>query len=222
MIVIIVQHDNWHDNGHHNGHEAEEGDTVTTTDIPLDEQSSLLGGRIRQLRRSRGLTLVQLAAESELSHPFLSQLERGLARPSMGSLDRIARALGSSQLELMASDDDIADSGSTASAVVRADGGVSGPYGLSHGRLLVQGPSRFHPVEIIGSNTDAGEYFSHIEHEFVYVMAGAVAVDLEGREVELLGPGDSIYFGGSIGHRWSSADGSEYCLIVVKERVAGR
>jgi transcriptional regulator with XRE-family HTH domain len=165
---------------------------------------------------------VQLAADCDLSHPFLSQLERGLARPSMGSLDRIARALGSSQLELMAIDDAIADSGSTASAVVRADEGATGPYGLSHGRLLVHGPSRFHPVEIVGSNTDPGDYFSHIEHEFVYVLAGKVAVDLDGRPLETLLPGDSIYFGGSIGHRWSSADGHEYRVIIVKERVAGR
>jgi quercetin dioxygenase-like cupin family protein len=140
----------------------------------------------------------------------------------MGSLDRIARALGSSQLELMASDDEIAPSGSTASSIVRARQGVTGPYGSSQGRLLVQGPSRFHPVEIVGSNTEPGDYFFHIEHEFVYVMGGAVAVDLDGRPVELLGTGDSIYFGGGIGHRWSSADGNEYRLIVVKERVAGR
>ena len=45
---------------------------------------------------------MRLAELSGLSHPFLSQLERGHARPSMVSLERIARALGSSQLELIA------------------------------------------------------------------------------------------------------------------------
>lgn len=165
---------------------------------------------------------MQLAAEADLSHPFLSQLERGLARPSMGSLDRISRALGSSQLELMADDDEVAASASTTSTVVRANEGVLGPYGLSDGRLLVQGPSRFHPVEIVGTNTEAGAYFSHIEHEFVYVLSGVVAVDLDGRPLETLRTGDSMYFGGGIGHRWSSADGNEYRVIVVKERVAGR
>jgi transcriptional regulator with XRE-family HTH domain len=35
-----------------------------------------------------------LGREAGLSHPFLSQLERGLARPSMGSVERIAQALG--------------------------------------------------------------------------------------------------------------------------------
>ena len=40
------------------------------------------------------MTLKELGRAAGLSHPFLSQLERGLARPSMGSVERIARALG--------------------------------------------------------------------------------------------------------------------------------
>jgi transcriptional regulator with XRE-family HTH domain len=39
------------------------------------------------------MTLKELGQEAGLSHPFLSQLERGLARPSMGSVERIAQAL---------------------------------------------------------------------------------------------------------------------------------
>ena len=53
-----------------------------------------LGARVRSLRRERGWTLKQLGREAGLSHPFLSQLERGLARPSVGSVERISRALG--------------------------------------------------------------------------------------------------------------------------------
>ena len=53
-----------------------------------------LGARVRSLRRERGWTLKQLGREAGLSHPFLSQLERGLARPSVGSVERIARAFG--------------------------------------------------------------------------------------------------------------------------------
>ena len=60
-----------------------------------------IGRYVRMLRRARGLTLMQLAALADLSQPFLSQLERGQARPSMASLGRIAHALGSSQLELI-------------------------------------------------------------------------------------------------------------------------
>ena len=61
-----------------------------------------LGARIRSFRLARGLTLVELARLAGLSHPFLSQLERGLAQPSLGSLRRIALALETSPIELIA------------------------------------------------------------------------------------------------------------------------
>jgi len=54
---------------------------------------STLGARVRELRHDRGMTLKGLGREAGLSHPFLSQLERGLARPSVASVGRIARAL---------------------------------------------------------------------------------------------------------------------------------
>jgi transcriptional regulator with XRE-family HTH domain len=42
-----------------------------------------MGATLRELRRRNGLTLVQLAERTDLSHSFLSQIERGLAQPSM-------------------------------------------------------------------------------------------------------------------------------------------
>jgi len=48
---------------------------------------------VRSLRRQRGLTLKELGGRAGLSHPFLSQVERGLARPSVVSVERIADAL---------------------------------------------------------------------------------------------------------------------------------
>ena len=192
--------------------------------MSIDDQARRLGGRIRALRRSRGLTLVQLAEAAELSHPFISQLERGLARPSMGSLERLARALGSSQLELVAAGED-ADDTPTAPhvpVVVRAHEGTRAPYGLGEGRLLVHGVTRFSPVEFVGSNTDPGDFFVHAEHEFVYVISGVVFVELEGSPTRVLRPGDSVYFQGGIGHRWGAAEPGEYRMFVVKERLVSR
>ena len=63
-------------------------------DAPSNDTGGTMGARVRSLRRERGLTLKALGARAGLSHPFLSQLERGLARPSLGSIERIAGALG--------------------------------------------------------------------------------------------------------------------------------
>ena len=51
-------------------------------------------------RRGKGLTLKQLAAQTGLSIGFLSEIERGLAQPSMSSLRKITQNLGISLLGL--------------------------------------------------------------------------------------------------------------------------
>jgi DNA-binding GntR family transcriptional regulator/DNA-binding XRE family transcriptional regulator len=52
-----------------------------------------VGQKLRELRRSRDVTLETLAERAGLSASFLSQLERGRAGASLSSLQRIAEAL---------------------------------------------------------------------------------------------------------------------------------
>lgn len=53
-----------------------------------------LGTRIRGLRKRRGMTLAELAKQSELTAGYISQLERNLSYPSIPALFNIARSLG--------------------------------------------------------------------------------------------------------------------------------
>lgn len=182
-----------------------------------DTFEARLGRHLRALRRARGLTLKQLAARADLSHPFLSQLERGLARPSMGSLERIAYALGTSRVELIAACEPRPDPGEGVS-IVRAEDGVIGGYGYGTARLLATGPRRFEPLEFRGANVEAGDHFEHEEDEFITVLEGTVAVSLGDHGVHTLGPGDSLYCRSGTPHRWSSADGAAYRLLIIKER----
>ena len=55
--------------------------------------SNGLGVGIRVERLRQGLTLAQVAEQAELSPSALSQIERGITDPSIGSLRRIASAL---------------------------------------------------------------------------------------------------------------------------------
>ncbi|UED86601.1 helix-turn-helix domain-containing protein [Streptomyces profundus] len=54
----------------------------------------LLGDRIRSVRQGAGLSLVRLAELSGVSRRMLTQIELGQANPSLGTVDRIAFALG--------------------------------------------------------------------------------------------------------------------------------
>lgn len=52
-----------------------------------------LGAFIREQRRSARLSLRKLSDLAEISNPYLSQIERGLRKPSAEILQRIAKAL---------------------------------------------------------------------------------------------------------------------------------
>ena len=53
-----------------------------------------LGERIRELRKSAGITQEELGEKSALSYKFIGELERGQVNISIDSLVRIAAALG--------------------------------------------------------------------------------------------------------------------------------
>ena len=60
-----------------------------------------LGAVIRQQRKQAEMSLRDLAARTDVSNPYLSQLERGLHQPSVRVLKAIAGALNMSAETLM-------------------------------------------------------------------------------------------------------------------------
>lgn len=61
---------------------------ATPKDLPRD-----VGGFIRDLRRNAKISLRQLAEQAGVSNPYLSQIERGLRKPSAEVLQQLASAL---------------------------------------------------------------------------------------------------------------------------------
>ncbi|ONH24010.1 DNA-binding protein [Pseudofrankia asymbiotica] len=184
-----------------------------------------IGRSIRTLRQRRGLTLVRLAALAELSHPFLSQLERGLAWPSMVSLHRIAEALGTTQLELMSMDAAEDADGATQPAgrrvsLVRAGGGVLAQNPVGIARSLVSGTRAMYPVLFEGAPTEFGDAFTHLGDEFAFVLAGRIEVDVAGEGLFTLGPGDTLYYPGVVPHRWRQLPGPTSQVLLVQESRA--
>jgi transcriptional regulator with XRE-family HTH domain len=166
-----------------------------------------LGRWLRLLRNRQGLSLAAVAAQSGLSQSFLSQMERGLVQPSLRSVNRVARALGT-----------------TASAVFALQG--SGPVSLvrsgegeifAEARLLVRGNRAIHPLEIRGAPTEFGDYFEHPGEELLYVIAGRIEVEVARTTRYLLERGDAIYYAGMVGHQWRNADGGPIHVLMVTE-----
>jgi len=68
-------------------------DTETPKASAADDPRQVLGGFIRMQRQMANLSLRQLSALTEISNPYLSQIERGLHEPSIRVLKSIADAL---------------------------------------------------------------------------------------------------------------------------------
>lgn len=172
---------------------------MTTSDV-----GTRLGRAIRGLRRERGLTLVQVAAASGLSQPFLSQLELGRTRPSMRSLFRIAGALGTTQQALLA----MADTP-----------GEAVPYDVVGGggaRLLLHTPGA-DVTEFVGVSGVMSEYFRHDRHEMLYVVRGTLELELREHDeatLSVLRPRESVGYAGTVDHRFRQV-GPEECVVLV-------
>ena len=65
----------------------------TEEPMAAEDKPTLLGAFIRAQRQMANLSLRQLSALTEVSNPYLSQVERGLHEPSVRVLRSIADAL---------------------------------------------------------------------------------------------------------------------------------
>ncbi|MBI4685679.1 MAG: helix-turn-helix transcriptional regulator [Nitrospirae bacterium] len=60
----------------------------------INESRKKLGERIRELRKSSGITQEELGEKAALNYKFIGELERGKVNVSLDSIVRIAGALG--------------------------------------------------------------------------------------------------------------------------------
>jgi transcriptional regulator with XRE-family HTH domain len=96
---------------------------------PWKAQMEALGSFIRTQRKLADLSLRELAEMTEVSNPYLSQLERGLHQPSVRVLKSIAKALNLSAETLLVQaglledgeEGEAATAGSSVESAIRTD-----------------------------------------------------------------------------------------------------
>ncbi|WP_460885301.1 helix-turn-helix domain-containing protein [Saccharopolyspora gloriosae] len=170
----------------------------------------MLGRVIRARRKELGRTLAEIAGISGLSAPFLSQIENDRANPSMASLQRLADALGTTAVRLLAGAEqagrvDIVRAGERApmAATDDEDGTV---------RALVRGRRQLHALEFSGGRHGDRE-FVHRNDELLYVVRGAARV-IAGEAEHDLAEGDALYCSGGIRHSWQLLTPDAKVLLV--------
>lgn len=176
-----------------------------------EQQPLRVGAAVRRRRRALELTLAVVAERSGLSVPFLSQIENDRARPSRSSLEKVADALRTTAVELLAAADP-----ACSVDVVRAELTETGFAPLV--RSLVRGHHQLHASEFTGDH-DAGREFQHRNDELMYVADGAVEIEAEGRAYRL-GRGDTLYLTGGVRHRWrATVPDTRVIVVAVAEHI---
>jgi len=177
--------------------EARSGTTAatgTTATLEVD-----LGARIRTRRLARRATLRELAAQAAVTESFLSQVERGVASPSIASVQRIARALDTNIAELFAADE-------SAGVVVRVGDRRKIVYqGLGAvDEFLTRGTAG--RLQVIYSTIQPGggtgdEAYTHdSDEEVVVVLEGSLDLWI-GPEHYRLEAGDAVTHSSRVPHR---------------------
>ena len=171
------------------------------------------------------MTLRELAERTGLSQPYLSQLEKGIAAPSIVTLYALSEVFG------VPPGDFLEDRHVPRSADGEFALWVTDPDDRQ--RVDVSG-GRFEPAEnLIPGGIGAGfeayihtfrpgdedrEWFEHPGQDFIYVLEGSVELQIQGRDGVRLRRGQSVLHSGEVAHRCRAAGDETARIILVSRR----
>ena len=166
-------------------------------------QGVALGVRIHHARMVRGMTLKELADQSQCSESMLSKIENDKAAPSFATLHRVATALGTNISELYSAPNSaeriVSQAGERPVLVtdnLRTGKGIQLerliPYSREH---LLQG--NIHMIEPGGGS----EAIVHSGEEIGYVLEGEIELVIDGRKMRAKS-GDSFHFRSELPHAY--------------------
>ena len=190
-----------------------------------------IGARVRHLRNELGLSIRQLAEQSDVSPGYISQIENGKTNPSVTTLYAIAGVLKVSIQAFFESKDNAESSLHTASEMaekrsnseqdVEATVGFVSTMvsrvtsdtrptiilngGVTWQRLTEKSDENIEFLQLVyESGAVSGDKFSrHVGHEFGLILEGNLQLEI-GFDTYQLDIGDSILFDSSTPHRLSN------------------
>jgi transcriptional regulator with XRE-family HTH domain len=168
----------------------------------MDDLPRLVGVRLREARRERGLSLGALAAAAQVGKGSLSEIENGTRNPTLSTLYALAGVLGVPLATLLDE---------------RADALVASP-GVA-ARLLDVSHEGGHTVEVYRLRIDPGTVHESVPHgpgvtEHLLVTAGRVRAGRPGAETEA-GPGETATWVSDVPHTYAALGPSPVESVLV-------
>lgn len=188
----------------------------STAELDRVSDTPRIGYQLKRERQLKKLRLVDLAELAGISPSLISKIEHNKLNPSLSTLHRIAKALGTSVSALFAMDEQLdkvvlkqserAVAGKVQSIVqwegIEAE--IMIPY--TGGRLL----EGF--VFIMEPGGHSGGVLQHEGEECGYVLEGEIELTVGGKKHNLL-PGDSFFFRSDIPHAYRNSGASPARVI---------
>ncbi len=159
-----------------------------------------VGGRLRELRQERNMSMRALARASGLSANALSMIERGRTSPSVSTLYKLATAMEIPITAFFREDPPQQDI-----VFRKAEERTRVPFmrGLWEGLGGEAFVGRVEPFMLtLESGASSGPFgIVHTGHEFVLCLRGQLEYQVENNRF-LLEAGDSLIFAAQLTHRW--------------------
>lgn len=182
--------------------------------------SNKLGKRIRSYREERKISLEVLAENTGLSLDFLTSLEEDDLYPTIGPLQKVARALGVRLGTFM--DDEITRDpiiskiGESGNDLAMHKGKNSNASYMYHSLGKGKSDRNMEPfsIEIMPSKEDEHKRSSHQGEEFILVIKGSLLV-IYGKEQYILNKGDTIYYNSIVPHYVGSANDEPVEILAI-------
>lgn len=176
------------------------------------------GARLRAAREAAGISLRELARRLDVTPSLLSQVERDLAQPSVGTLWAVVAELGISLDALYGPDSGPPDADPAPRTMVQRAGertGLDLEGGVRWERLTpVPDPGVVFALVTYPPGQEAATRSAarHRGTEYGYLISGRLAIEV-GDEVFELGPGDSVVFASQTPHRFRAVGTEPTCAV---------
>lgn len=187
-------------------------------DVGAAEIARRVAENLRQKRRSRSLSLDDLARSSGVGRATLSQIETNKSNPTIGVLWKIAVGLGVPFTELVGQTrSEVSVLRRSESQVLRSlDGKLeSRPLAPAGASPLVE----VYELRLAARASHFSEAHAPATHELVVVLSGSLRLHVDGVTYELAA-GDSIAFAADKPHTYENPGASEarYHDVIMYER----
>lgn len=170
--------------------------------VPHNALELAIGRQVRTYRMQQGMTVADLARQSDLSPGMLSKVENGLTSPSLATLNSLASALNVPVTALFRMYEDTREATYVPAGnglTIERQGTRAGHQYQLLGHSSGQAPMVEPYLVTLADKSDVFPLFQHDGVEFIYLLEGEMVYRHANKTYPMF-PGDSLYFDSEAPH----------------------